>query len=229
LPDAPPTMSGIGDGGIGLSGIGIVDGAVGLDLVGRLVEIAVHDLVITVRSAVADGKRRCRSELLLDLEIVREQRGRADRRVHGGGADCRCHAGRVGNCAAAIGVDRVVGCGLVEAVVERIEQGMVQACTSCQAGVSVAKHVPCEADTRLGKKQRMVAGQGIGETGGGRGADDSVGKGVDAGAVLRFAPAVEVSVRKPIRASNVGVMCQVSSRNASAKSVRQPSSVVTGA
>ena len=65
----------------------------------------------------------------------------------------------------------------------------MQACTSGQTGVSVAKHVPCEADSRLGKKQRMVAGESVGETGGGRGADDSVGKGVDAGAVLRFAPA----------------------------------------
>ena len=40
---------------------------------------------------------------------------------------------------------------------------------------------------------------------------------------------VELSVRMPMRASKLGVMCQVSSMKASAKSARQPSSVVAGA
>src|SRR6185312_8098413 len=87
------------------------------------------------------------------------------------------------------------GSGLVEAVVEVVEQRAVETEAGTEGGVAVAEDVPGETDAGLGEEPGAVGGEGGGADGGvgvddGRLAKDSGGEAVVRGAALRFIEAV---------------------------------------
>ena len=64
---ARPPRGGVGDGGVGLGRVRIIDGAVGEDRIRGLVQIAVEDLVVAVRAVITDRDGGRGGELLFDL------------------------------------------------------------------------------------------------------------------------------------------------------------------
>ena len=54
------------------------------------------------------------------------------------------------------GLSRVEGRGLVEAVVEGIEQSVIEAESAANGGFAIAPHIPRKSDTRLGKEDRPI-------------------------------------------------------------------------
>ena len=95
----------------------------------------------------------------------------------------------IGDRGAGIAERRVVGRGLVEAVVEVVEQALLQAEGGADGGGAVADGVPCEADARLGQELRAVVGE-RGGADGGIGVDHAVGELIVRGAAIGFVPAI---------------------------------------
>ena len=102
--------------------------------------------MIAVRADVADSERGARSDLLLDAQAPGEHGGRVDVGLHvawrnlapaGGGVPgvmWRLETGDVGE-----GLGGVEGRGLVEAIVERIEQAVIEAEAAADRGFAVAR------------------------------------------------------------------------------------------
>ena len=67
----------------------------------------------------------------------------------------------VGDGGAGVGVDGVEGRGLVEAVVEGVEQRVVQAEAGADGGLAVAEDDPGEAEAGLGEEHGAVVGEGV--------------------------------------------------------------------
>ena len=119
--------------------------------------------MIAVRAHIANSERSARCNLLLDAQAPGE---------HGGGGDVGLHvawgnlrAGRRRSAGSDIQVgdgdvrDRfggVEGRGLVKAIIERIEQAVIQAEAAADSGLAVAPHVPGKAHARLGQEMARL-------------------------------------------------------------------------
>jgi hypothetical protein len=133
---------GVGERGvsIGCAG-GIEDGSVG-ELRGHgLVHILGEYLVIAVRADVAEGKRSVRRDLLLHAKAPANHGGRGNVGLHVAGGDFgaggRSGAGRdveAGDGDVREGLGCVEGRGLVETVIERIEQAVIEAEAGMNSG-----------------------------------------------------------------------------------------------
>ena len=190
---------GVGDGGIELGGRGIVDGAIGdpgravpctADGEGGLVEVAGEDLVGAMRADVGDGQRGGGGDLLLDVNRPSEDGGGAQVGLNGRGRD-EAGGTRGWTADGYVGVrDRgVEGGGLIEAVVEVVEQRVVQTNTGANGGAAVAADVVGDAEAGLREGAGTVVSKGAGGDGGVR-VDDAVLELVDAGAAVGLVPAV---------------------------------------
>ena len=137
-----------------------------------------------------------RRDLLLDAEAPGKNGGGGDVGLHTAGRDlgagrrrCARGDGEFGDSDVGDGLGGVERGGLIEAVVECVEQAVVEAEAAANCGFAVAPDVPREADARLGKKERVVLGER-------RAADDGLGlqnavdEGVVGCAALGFIPAV---------------------------------------
>ena len=146
--------------------------------------------MVAVRADEGEGEGGDGGELALDFEGVGEDGGGGEvgldvrGRDEAGGA-----AGGVGDGDARVGEGGVEGGGLVEAVVEVVEQRVMQAEGGADAGFAVAGDVPGEADAGLGEEAGAVVREGGGAYGWG-GVDDAVGERVDSGVAVGLVEAV---------------------------------------
>ena len=153
--------------------------------------------MIAVRSHVAHGQRCARRDLLLDAQAPRQHRRRGDVGLHVAWRDLRARRRRrarvdVAVCETAMfemdsrGVERRC---LIEAVVERVEQPVIEPESAAHRGLAVAPDIPRKANARLRQKLRAVLAQR-------RDANHrlrlqhAVNDGVVRRASLRFVPAV---------------------------------------
>jgi molybdopterin-guanine dinucleotide biosynthesis protein len=92
------------------------------------------------------------------------------------------------NSRAGVGEHGIVRCCLIETIIQRIKQRVMQPGAHRHAGVAVAKDIPGQADTRLRQEARSVIRQRV-LLDRRVCVDDTISKVVDPGASLRFAPA----------------------------------------
>ena len=119
--------------------------------------------MIAVRADVAHGSEVRGAICCSTRRLQLEHSGRGDVGLHVAGrylgARGRRRAGRdvqIGDGDVLDGLRGVVGRGLVEAVVERIEQAVVEAEAAAHGGLAIAPHVPGKADARRGQELGAV-------------------------------------------------------------------------
>ena len=99
--------------------------------------------MIAVRAYIADGKRGCIAEFLLNAESVGKNSWGRDI-----GLDVRRRdeawsaANRTRDVDIGVGESCIVRCGLIEAIVEIVEQRIVQSKAGMKQGLTVAEDVP---------------------------------------------------------------------------------------
>ena len=163
-------------------------GGVGAGDESGLVQVFREDLVVAVGADISHRQGGIARHLLLDFESPRKDGRGLDVGLDVGRGDGCCGRSRIGNRGAGIGKCRIERRRLVEAVVQIVEQRIVNAKARADAGVAVAERVPGQADTRLGQKLRTVDGKSRVAHGWVR-MDDAVREAVVGGATVLLVPA----------------------------------------